>query len=299
MQDGASLSWKQIVSFNAAAQLGGFSKAATFLGVTPPAVTAQISGIERQFRVKLFLRTSAGVELTPIGRSLFATTKSAGDIKPAAEEVLNGPTQLAGQVLRIIAAAPRPAMILLGAFNRLYPEVAIDMTLGRWIDVVSGVEKAEIDIGFIVDPPRKKRLYAKRIIEQRIVAVIPASFPIARKNSVSIRELVKYPLLQWTPGSLMFTMFERRFRELGVSVQPVLRLADRDALYEAVAVGIGIAFMYELASSRRENVIVRPVTDFEPVTEYVFCLDRARKRKIIAKFLEIAGDVIDRGGAYG
>ena len=71
MSDRKSLSWKQIVSFNAAAQLGSFSRAATYLGVTQPAITAQVTGIERLYRTKLFLRSSSGVELTPPGRKLF------------------------------------------------------------------------------------------------------------------------------------------------------------------------------------------------------------------------------------
>ena len=96
----------------------------------------------------------------------------------------------------------------------------------------------------------------------------------------------------------MNSLLERRLKDLGVRVQPVMTVTDRDALYEAAAAGIGIAFMYELASSRRDNVIVRPVTDFEPMIEHVFCLDRARKRQIVAKFLEIAGDFIDCGGAH-
>ena len=96
----------------------------------------------------------------------------------------------------------------------------------------------------------------------------------------------------------MNSLIERRFKDLGTRVQPVMIFTDRDALDEAAAAGIGIAFMYELASSRRDNAIVRPVTDFEPMIEYVFCLDRAKKRQIVAKFLETAGDFIDRGGAY-
>ena len=298
MSDRKSLSWKQIVSFNAAAQLGSFSRAATYLGVTQPAITAQVTGIERLYRTKLFLRSSSGVELTPPGRKLFAATKGAGDIERAAEEALTGPEMPAGQVLRIAAAAPRPAMTLLAAFNRVFPDVAIVGRFGPWFDVVAAVEQAEVDVGILGNTPQKKRFYNKKILEQRIVALIPTSYPIARKGSVSVRDLVGYPLLYGAPGSLMINLLERRFKELGIRVQPIMTLTDRDTVFEAVAAGLGIAFTYELASSRRDNVIVRPVTDFEPVTEYVFCLDRARTRQIVTKFLEIADDVIDRGGAY-
>lgn len=84
--------WNQIVAFNAAVHSGSISKAAKYLGVTQPAVTSQVRSIERQFNVKLFTRSAAGVELTAQGIKLFAATNGATEIECAAREALSDST---------------------------------------------------------------------------------------------------------------------------------------------------------------------------------------------------------------
>lgn len=63
--------------FEAVARLGGISKAAEELGVSPSAVSQQIRQFEQQFGVRLFKRDKRKLTLTLDGERLFQTTTQA------------------------------------------------------------------------------------------------------------------------------------------------------------------------------------------------------------------------------
>ncbi|MDV4169351.1 LysR family transcriptional regulator [Rhodovulum sp. FJ3] len=63
--------------FEAVARLGGVSKAAQELGVSPSAVSQQIRQLEQQFGVRLFRREKRRLVLTGDGERLFQTTTQA------------------------------------------------------------------------------------------------------------------------------------------------------------------------------------------------------------------------------
>src|SRR5712672_2799130 len=64
------LRFRDLQVFFAVVQCGSMAKAATDLGVTQPAVSEVVAGLEDAFGVRLFDRTPQGVEPTIYGRAL-------------------------------------------------------------------------------------------------------------------------------------------------------------------------------------------------------------------------------------
>ena len=69
-------SLKMIGTFEAAGRLKSFKDAADELHVTPGAVSNQIRSLEQELDMKLFLRESRAVNLTPEGKDLFEVVSS-------------------------------------------------------------------------------------------------------------------------------------------------------------------------------------------------------------------------------
>src|SRR4029450_10693825 len=67
---GRRLRFRDLEVFFAVAECGGVAKGAAQLGVTQPAVSEIIAGIETAFEVRLFDPPPHGVELTIYGRAL-------------------------------------------------------------------------------------------------------------------------------------------------------------------------------------------------------------------------------------
>lgn len=79
-------------AFESAARHGGLTKAAKELGVTHAAISQQIKLLESVHGIRLFKRTSQGIELTPEGRTLLPTLTECLDRIGAALDGLTAPS---------------------------------------------------------------------------------------------------------------------------------------------------------------------------------------------------------------
>lgn len=70
---------QQLAVFECAARLRSFTAAAGELGMTQPAVSRRIAGLERSTGLELFRRTANRVSLTPAGESLLAAVQAGFD----------------------------------------------------------------------------------------------------------------------------------------------------------------------------------------------------------------------------
>jgi DNA-binding transcriptional LysR family regulator len=76
---GRRLKFRDLQVLFAVVQAGSMAKAATKLGLTQPAVSDIIAGLEQMFAVRLFDRNPRGVELTIYGRALLKRGRAAFD----------------------------------------------------------------------------------------------------------------------------------------------------------------------------------------------------------------------------
>ena len=67
------LDWDKLRIFHTAAESGSFTHAAEKLGMSQSAVSRQISALEDDLRLKLFIRHARGLVLTEVGEQLFRT----------------------------------------------------------------------------------------------------------------------------------------------------------------------------------------------------------------------------------
>jgi DNA-binding transcriptional LysR family regulator len=74
---GRRLKFRDLQVFFAVVQLGSMAKAATQLGLTQPAVSDIVAGLEQMFAVRLFNRNPRGVEPTVYGQALLRRGRAA------------------------------------------------------------------------------------------------------------------------------------------------------------------------------------------------------------------------------
>ncbi len=108
---GDTITLVQLSYLRAAADLGSFSKAASSLGVTQPALSNGIAVLERSIGGELFHRSRTGVVLSPLGiRTLPHFLQILGSIERVAVEVRNA--ALTATALRVgVSPLIHPGMI--------------------------------------------------------------------------------------------------------------------------------------------------------------------------------------------
>ncbi|HEX3066465.1 MAG TPA: transcriptional regulator GcvA [Dongiaceae bacterium] len=190
-------------SFEAAARLLSFSRAAEELGVTPAAVSYRVRDLEDQLGVQLFQRTSRVVELTEPGRQLLA----------GVSEALDG---IARTVSRLRGADLRPRLTVttspsfaskwlvprLHRFLERYPDadVRIDVS-DRLVDLTH----EEVDIGVRFGKGQYPGLRVDRLFDEIIFPVCSPKLLSGRRPLKQPRDLRHYTLIHVEPQAAWAT----------------------------------------------------------------------------------------------
>lgn len=180
---------RRLDSIIAAAELGSFSRAAAKLNISTPALVKQVSGFEAEYRVTVFKRSHAGVELTTAGYLLVADAKQ---LKRSADDALRRARNAAsnGRSVRMGVSITSPGRQTLGLWPQVHelcpdlklelvtvgslyePQRSVMLNLGETIDVVqtsySTVRWGDacqllhlFDVPFFVDIPRTNPLSSR------------------------------------------------------------------------------------------------------------------------------------------
>lgn len=280
----------QLRAFNEVATTGSFSRAARSLGLSQPAITAQIKALEDGFAVRLFDRTASGSELTALGHRLFQRTAEQRDVERDAAEILLTVRNLDVGELSIAAGAPGPAMQQVARFRQRYPGIKIDMSFGNWQDVVTAVRERRADLGILTAAPSGSEIFRAPVLYQSLVALVPRAHPYATRASLRLADLAGQALLFRSGRSQTQRELNLALRAQGLSLTPLFWLESREAVFEAAEQGLGIGFMFDAASGRSGGVVRVPIADIDQTfPEHVFCLHAKITSPTVSAFLETSG----------
>jgi DNA-binding transcriptional LysR family regulator len=152
-----------------------FSAAATFLGLTPSAVSKLVSRLEERLGVRLVHRTTRRLALTSEGEVYFARARHIlSDIDEAEAEVARSRGSPRGRlhVNTSIAFAVHQLAPALPEFLMRYPNIQLDLSItDRVVDLVEEHADVTIRNGRIVD----MALAARKIAEfERVICAAPS-----------------------------------------------------------------------------------------------------------------------------
>lgn len=177
-----------------------FGRAAERLNISQPPLSASIRQLEEDLGVALFERTSRQVRLTAAGR-VFAERA-----RRMLEDLQHG-TALARAIAASPAGAVRvgfvPSMVflglpsILGAFTRACPGVQLELREMNSAAQLDALLEGRLELGFVhqFSLPGEDGLEGFRITRQPFVCCLPADHPLARRESVSLAELGREPLI--------------------------------------------------------------------------------------------------------
>lgn len=138
--------------FLTVAKTGSISKAAEALYISQPAVSKSISNLEEGLGIKVFERTSRGVQLTSEGIVLYEHINSAFDNISQAEEELRRINELGIGQLKIGASTSLCKHILLDYlkdFITEYPHIKLTIDCHPTLHTLKLLEERKIDLGLI------------------------------------------------------------------------------------------------------------------------------------------------------
>ncbi|MCO8124443.1 LysR family transcriptional regulator [Stieleria sp. TO1_6] len=243
----------RIAQFRALIELSrgkGFAATAAALDLSTPSVWQQVRSLEQEFGVPLVNVIRQHVELTEQGKLL---AELAQPVVAGFDSIIEQFTTLAGSIpLRLSIASPANILVNeLPAPIRRYHEQFQDVELSL-LDLSSNsarklVEAGEVDLAVVgqIDSTLSKTLIADQVTTFPFMLVCPVDHAILAKKRITVKSLVRYPLVMSSQGTNTRTRLDAVFSKADVldKRRIVFETSSKDLLLQYVAAGFGITIV--------------------------------------------------------
>lgn len=288
----SGLSLSRLRALTAVAEEGSYSAAARRIGISHSAVAQQIRDLERAYDIHLFDRARGTLLPTPACLELCDVAHRMQRAQEDAERVLARRGPSGKHRLRIGLGNSMPGIAIVGRVLDLNPSLTVSVESGSHQDIMAAVSRREVDVAVLPDLPPDPRFRRFPVLSQEVVAIVSPDNPMAQQSEVSLSRLAASPLVFRSPGSSTQKVVDRGFRQAGLVPEPRLTADTRDAVYEAVALGIGVGFMWRYGTYRSDTVRRISVPEFRSrVDEVVFSL-ADEKNAVIDLFFNTASQFL-------
>jgi DNA-binding transcriptional LysR family regulator len=283
----------KIRSFIAVAEHASFRRASEDLGISQPALSTHVRDLESVLGVTLLSRTTRSVRLTAAGEHFLTRAKRAvSELQSAVldlrDEVLLRRGRVTIACLPTIASSSLPAV--LAAFTSQHPAVDVEV-----LDEVAGtlyqrVIDRQADLGIGPASPRKLDIEFTPIVDDHFMAVFRSDHPFARRKTVKLEDLTKYPFLTLAPHTNVRTILERAYADAGFALEPVHEFRHHYTLGGMVEAGLGITALPSMSLSILGHPRLMSARIVEPEVVRVIGVLRRRHEELssaAAAFLKV------------
>ncbi len=291
------MSDRRLQVFHAVARLLSFTKAAEVLHMTQPAVTFQVRQLEEQFDTRLFDRAHNRVSLTEAGHVAF---EFAENIFEKYSEMENAIREITGSISGSLTLGASTTIseymlpALLGDFNSKNPEVLLRLRVSNTEGIVSMVENNVIDLGVVEGPVTNKNLLVEVCRKDDLVVVVPPDHDLADAETVTVKEMLKYPFVCREEGSGTREVIAEHLRSQGVgkhALKACLELGSPEAVKGAIEAGMGISVLSSVSISKELKLGTLKAVPLDPPMNREFSFVRQRQKfrvRTMEELLEFA-----------
>ncbi len=289
---------RQLRYFVAVADKLHFTRAAAGLGIAQPPLSQQVRRLEHDLGVRLFDRTNRRVQLTEVGRAFLTEAKltlaqadRAVDVARRARKPQAGRIVIGAQGAADVSVFPR----LLPRFLKRYPGVDVMLqTPLPPLEQVAMLRDGRIDVGFVRLPVRAPALVVVPILSEALVAALPVRHPLARRRTVTLRELAASTFVMFrrpfAPGN--YDIIMGVWRAAGLKPKVLEEAMRIQTILSLIAMRRGVSLVP--ASARglgRQGVVFRPVRPPLPKVGLGVAYRRSDTSPIVNAFLDMVAAV--------
>jgi LysR family hydrogen peroxide-inducible transcriptional activator len=263
---------RQLEAVVAVAEQRHFGRAARACHVTPPALSAQISGLEEDLGVVLFERSRRGVVVTAAGEPVVRAAREALRAVDAVNGVARERSPLAGDLHLGVIPTVAPYLLPrgLGRVREARPELRIYLHEDRTAHIVDRLRRGELDVLLLALPVAGDDLEALPLLEEPFLLAAPAGHRLAHggRRRVAERDLEGESVLLLEDGHCLRDQALSVCRLAGARESLEVRASSLGTLVQMVANGLGVTLLPESAVEtevhEREGLVLRRFRAPEP-----------------------------------
>ena len=232
-----------LLIFTTVVKASNFTNAAHTLGLTPSAISKQISLLEDRLGVRLLNRTTRSVSPTEAGQLFYSRCSRILEDLEEAEHVVRDLETSPKGTLRITATPTFGRSMLMkifAAFVQQYPDICFDLVLAdKGMDLVSEGFDLAIHLGSLQD----SRLVARPVAKQKVVLVASQHYLDQHGAITEIEQAQQHHILMVSGIDFAEPRWIKRFiKDIGLQHKERRFIVnDLDTLAEAVLHDMGIS----------------------------------------------------------
>ncbi|GGG00730.1 LysR family transcriptional regulator [Paenibacillus abyssi] len=210
---------EQIKTFISVHQLGSFQKAAEQLYLPQPTVSHRIHQLEKNLGKRLIERRKGENRLTLEGKAFvpyaLKIIEAIDQGQVAVEKVaLGGRSKL--EICCTNSLSAYVLTDLLKSFIDKFPQIHIKVQSFSTLEVIHHVKMGSCRIGLSRYSIEDSSLTFRLINNEHIYFIVSSKHPLARKSSISLREVAKQPLILYQKGTQYRETIEFTFNRMNI-----------------------------------------------------------------------------------
>ncbi|ARP93373.1 LysR substrate-binding domain-containing protein [Bordetella genomosp. 13] len=227
-------------AFEAAARLRSFKQAAEELSVTATAISHRIRVLENDLDLRLFVRKTRAVELTPAGQALYQSVHEGFAAISAGVERLRPRARPSVTLSTTPAFAARWLVPRLAAFQAAHPSFDLRVHASDDpVDLQGGGADLAIRYGAGDYPGMRSTL----LMRDRYAPVASPALRVARPADLRKHALIHFDWHRRLPVELTWAAWARAARQTRLEVSTGIRYSDESHAIQAAVAGQGVALV--------------------------------------------------------
>ena len=263
---------RQLQAFCRVVEMKSISHGAAAIGLSQPAVSAQIRALEFEMEATLFYRRGPRIDLTPAGELLYDLARPLVerlgrvlvDFSERIDESVSGE-------LRVGAGAAAVSFVLPSLVKRFrdeYPGIRLNVSRVVADNSYNLLQNGEVDLLFGLPRPQDARFHFQPLIDWTLVLITPEDHPLSGRTSVGIPELSGYPGVVPPAGTFSRNFGESLARRFGGEINVAIEASGWGIIKAYVQAGLGVSVMPSLCLSEEDRLSVIPLEEYAKRTSY-------------------------------
>ena len=232
----------------AVAEHGNFSLAAQACHVGQPALSQQISKLEKELGVALFHRNPRGASLTEAGREFIRRAREIIQLTEALESEMSFHAGLRRGTLNLGIITSLQCIDfggLLSAFCGSYPQISVNIVQAGSHNLFKQLLERKLDLAFLNRPPSgvPNGVEFLKLGADTYHLAVPDDHPLADRHTVSLKQLKNEHFIFHQTGQVASELCLMACRAAGFEPNIVCRSASPTTGLYMVRGGLGVALL--------------------------------------------------------
>lgn len=248
---GMKYTLRQLQIFLEVARQQSISGAANALHMSQSAASEALQTLEHGYEIALFDRASNKLTLNAVGQTVRKEAQALLDHAQSFEETLKCHNALGHiKVGASFTIGNHLATRCLADYLAQYPQADVALEIANTPEIVAKVLDYEVDIGMIEGEIQHRELELIPWREDELVVFCAANHPLAKKRSLSTRDIKEAAWILREPDSGARQTFDKAMAGLLPDLNVYMEFHHNEAIKNAVESGLGIGCLSRIVLQR-------------------------------------------------